>query len=204
MKCRAKMIDGSPVTFDWGPELCEDREGHPYIRRECIGEGFFVVTESYAYGEGENGRIKNMRLALERAGVDTATVEYWSDQARGALGFAPPGAWIRMFAPDTWYLEAMSEPLKPGINWMRSDLEVENARLAKMLAEERGKVAELQERLKEPPRVEWLGDGISLAMIEAGYEEARICDIEFTRNVMMGAKLRHSIARIFRAMEKAR
>lgn len=76
MKCRAKMIDGSPVTFEITPEEVVDRDGHPHLQQDAIGEGFFVRSVPYAYWGGVKYRDDRMRVALECSGVDTATVEY--------------------------------------------------------------------------------------------------------------------------------
>lgn len=73
------MIDSSPVTFEMtdcgGVRWVERSTGHtgicaPYTTK-FEGEGFSVVSEFHT---GE--RTKCDRAALERAGVDTATVEY--------------------------------------------------------------------------------------------------------------------------------
>lgn len=119
IKCRAKMIDGSPVTFEWhdlGGLLYRDTktglEGicGPYTV-DMIGEGFFVRIEGGIFTEARFGNIwlEHCRLALEHAGVDTATAQQWDEdiwnqissywegttqRCRGTLG-----AWVPLFPP---------------------------------------------------------------------------------------------------------
>lgn len=101
-QCRAKMIDGSSVTFEWGPEEVVQIDGHPNIRVDCIGHGFHVRSESYAYDGGEALRFENMRAALRWSGVDTATVEYLDyekpERITGFL-FRCRAHWVPVFPP---------------------------------------------------------------------------------------------------------
>lgn len=94
MKCRAKMIDGSPVTFEITAEEVVDRYGHPHLQQDAIGEGFFVRSVPYAYWGGIKYRDDRMRVALDLSGVDTATVEYWTDSVQPRNGW-----WSLMFPP---------------------------------------------------------------------------------------------------------
>ncbi len=105
VKCRAKMCDGSPVTFD-----CEDHGVVPLDGlRDChlttfIGDGFFVRSEYRSiwddrFGSDAEHRAHVDRLALERSGVDTATVERWEiTPVCGQNGEAfPCGRWVPVF-----------------------------------------------------------------------------------------------------------
>lgn len=102
MRCKAKMIDGSPVTFEM-VEYQVEVDSHPYLRTECSGEGFFVRSSTYAYWGGEAYRKSRIKLALERAGVDTATVEYEEnfyqpDQPIGSIRWGDL-RWVPLFLP---------------------------------------------------------------------------------------------------------
>lgn len=109
IKCRAKMIDGSPVTFDLLPEETVTVGEHPHIQRECIGHGLHVVSSSYAYWGGTAQRYEAMRSAIERAGVYTATAEMWKLHPDGVLTRVEQkkpgiisfecGRWVRLFPP---------------------------------------------------------------------------------------------------------
>lgn len=91
MKMRAKMVDGSPVTFesiDHGGlkyRLNNDSELKvcPPYTTEFVGEGFHVISKwsGQAMYLDQDDLIGYPRLAydrwsLARSGVDTATVEY--------------------------------------------------------------------------------------------------------------------------------
>lgn len=67
------MIDGSPVTFEFTDHGLGYR---PFvITMTASGEGFYVEAVS-SVGLREDARMGGFRVALERAGVDTATAEY--------------------------------------------------------------------------------------------------------------------------------
>lgn len=51
---------------------------------------------------------------------------------------------------------------------------------------------------------EWLGDGVTLEMIDVAVQEASSFVAEHGTVASMGPKLRHMLARIYRAMEKAK
>lgn len=103
MKMRARMVDGSPVTFEstdlslmyelsenWEDGLTPDpvyakrfRFFRPVHVTEFVGEGFFVRSiwdgmAQYLKSDDPIGyhRMAFDRSMLERSGVDTATVEY--------------------------------------------------------------------------------------------------------------------------------
>lgn len=103
MKMRARMVDGSPVTFEstdlglmyelgenWEGGLTPDpayakrfRFSRPVHVTEFVGEGFFVrsIWDGRAQYIKSDDPIGYPRLAfdrnmLERSGIDTATVEY--------------------------------------------------------------------------------------------------------------------------------
>ncbi len=114
-RCRAKMIDGSPVTFEFhdrGP-LLEDIDGTVWLRRyhatsapvhvsEMIGEGFHVVSVvpdqwDDRFGSPAAKRQHFDRIALERSGVDTATVERWEEGVQPRSGW-----WVPMFPIPTY------------------------------------------------------------------------------------------------------
>lgn len=103
MKCRAKTITGQPLTFEITPEEVVDRDGHPHLQQDAIGEGFFVRSVPYAYWGGVKYRDDRMRVALERSGVDTATVEYLD--ARPEIDLVrfgrsdDAGCWLPLFPP---------------------------------------------------------------------------------------------------------
>ena len=109
MKCRAKMIDGSPVTFEMTDrgklfELGADgRDGfaseEPFAKwrhYRCVlvtdfeGEGFSVQCVT-PYTESVELRAALERSHLERSGVDTATVEYAEPLVRSG--------WLPLFPP---------------------------------------------------------------------------------------------------------
>lgn len=53
-------------------------------------------------------------------------------------------------------------------------------------------------------RPEWLGDGITMEMIDAGISEFTVATLEHGSRSAMTTKLRHVLSRVWRAMEKAR
>lgn len=97
MKMRAKMVDGSPVTFeqiDWGGRnyVADDSKlmiGPPY-KTEYVGEGFHVISMWHGQpcpdtSSSSGHRLTYDRWSLHRAGVDTSTVEFWNRPYHGAI-----------------------------------------------------------------------------------------------------------------------
>lgn len=94
-QCRAYMIDGTPVTFDWidhGPVYVLGENGDDgftdskelaarwrHVKKvllsEFIGHGFHVLS-NFPFDESVEARAAHDEYVLRRAGVDTATVEY--------------------------------------------------------------------------------------------------------------------------------
>lgn len=73
--CRARMIDGTPVTFDWtdrGP--IRSPHGDVY-RTEIIGHCLHVLSETDR-GVSAATRTAVDRAKLERSGIDTKTAVY--------------------------------------------------------------------------------------------------------------------------------
>ncbi len=182
ISCRAKMCDGTPVTFEWEDRgECWARPGDPiFLVTEMIGHGFHVVSRVPYNLQNVAYRHDRVRSALEHAGVDTATVEYES----GFYDDQPPGPSRYWRAGDTWvnrrwvkmFPVVKEEPasLMPGPIFYRDS---EIYRLAAML---------------EHP---------TERMIEAGYD--KWLELEVARSpTRVGAHA--MICAIWRAMEKAR
>lgn len=124
MQCRAKMIDGSPVTFDWidhgglrwvPSESDNSGWGAPYFT-EMVGHGFEVWSMWRGYSQDTPyDRIEADRRALERSGIDTATVERWEPEvARLPTGvkFSYADCWVPVFPP---VLKEAPASLMPGM-----------------------------------------------------------------------------------------
>ncbi len=119
IKCRAKMIDGTPVTFehhDCGPVYSPEIQQN-VLRSAYTGEGFYVVSDVPGMSHSTEWRLSRDRYALERCGVDTATVERW-EPGRHHVRWAPDnndlywvdGRWEPMFPPSP---ELKREPATP-------------------------------------------------------------------------------------------
>lgn len=209
MKCRAKTITGQPLTFEITPEEVVDRDGHPHLQQDAIGEGFFVRSVPYAYWGGTKYRLDRMKSALDRAGVDTATVEYhqW-----GVNRFGKPWEkWLPLFTPvvkQPWKVGWVDAGGKPGGIIYTED---EVTSLRSMLDAERRMNKELSERLaakvldkafsdatKMPGRMIYVGaEGlVTEAMLEAGWAAMRA-------SPLYGEPAK-TLEMIWRAMEKAR
>lgn len=192
-RCRAKMIDGSRVTFEHHDRGLIDRlaksDAEDVYAVELIGEGFHVWSEVSRWASHPIDQSRNVALChhLERSGVDTATVEYRTenrDPTQGVLGWW----WTPLFPP---VLREEPASINPGIlTYMRTPAEQEVLRLSKMLSAECAMTKELQRRLQDRAEPTWL-------MTNAGAE------------VLASAKyrdesMRETLAAIWRAMEKAR
>lgn len=93
IRCRARMIDGTPVTFELKDHGRVPLDG----LRDCylttmIGEGLFIRSEFRPLGNATN-RFEFDRATLERHGIDTSTVERWESWGAGE------GVWESMFEP---------------------------------------------------------------------------------------------------------
>lgn len=105
MKLRAKMIDGTLVTFeshDLGQQMLTILYSDGLAIRagyvtEFVGEGLYVRSECCG---GPEQRREADRLALEHGGVDTATVE--------VLEFS--GDWWRPLWPNFWDGQTLRVP----------------------------------------------------------------------------------------------
>lgn len=113
MKCRAKMINGSPVTFnryDLGLQTYREEDdnilGIRHRVTEFVGEGFYVrsrVPSDY----GLSLRAVRDEFALKRSGVDTATVEYIEGYAQHRFDSRMPSDlrpnWVPLFPPSAGF-----------------------------------------------------------------------------------------------------
>lgn len=92
--CRAKMIDGTPVTFD-ALDWDNTYPGRPnrWVT-EYLGHGFGVISESPKHFDHPY-RVERDRQALENAGVDIYTMEAKFDDE-----------WVRVHSPP----ELKNEP----------------------------------------------------------------------------------------------
>lgn len=107
IKCRARTIRGDAVSFDYEERLIRSPLGDAYVA-EFVGEGFHAVSEVGRYW-GDRSSVYVMdrhRLALDRAGIDTATAQRWEAEnptvawirAGGNLA-GPWGRWVPLFPP---------------------------------------------------------------------------------------------------------
>jgi len=114
-QCRARMIDGTPVTFEH-IDLGNVAAGIYGV--DMIGHGFHVRALSWA--SDYKARTEMDRRELERAGVDTATVEYLDSYSEHRLhpwlsSDLRPN-WVPMFSKESVWGIDWSKPasLAPG------------------------------------------------------------------------------------------
>lgn len=114
MKCRAKMIDQSPVTFSL---IAITPFETPVAFTAFEGEGFSAGTELYSLKDVDHRATMEER-ALRENGVDTATVEYFQDDGMASRA---PGYWLPLFPPVVTKPPS-TQAMKPGITYV-SDFE---------------------------------------------------------------------------------
>lgn len=230
MKCRARMIDGSWVTFERHVRDVVERDAYraitgttdwPYglllsvLITEFVGEGFHALAVTKwggNYGsleEASSWRTRDELLILERSGVDTATVEYWQEgnwQAHQHMMFSDG-------SPDQhkrWQMDGNWVPLFPPV--LREEPETiapgslsymsvgEVEGLRKMLNAERRVTVELKRRLEA-------GGEPTFDMVAAGAAKLHdvLQDVAISRGeVMPRDGYGEAIRAIWRAMEKTR
>lgn len=214
MKCRAKMINGDPVTFERHDrglirEASTSSNEKDAYAIELLGEGFHVWSEVSRWAAEPIARSREVALRhhLECSGVDTATAERWDPDGLTPFGdfsrgVAYVGRWEPLFPPvsrtptmdrlthDLSFVERLSVK-----DIMYTGQEME--RVCKMLESERAMNRELMRRLG--------AEGLCTeAMIEAGYHKWRELDLQNGRSCVTTWGLRQTIEQVWRAMEKAR
>lgn len=125
MKCRAKMCNGDPLTFEWTDHgLQRSPTGDRYVA-EAVGDGFHVISEVDRYvAEGSFSLVEEgYRISLERSGVATATVEYWQEAApmmrHGDEEWHTGDRWVPLFLP---VLNIEPSSVAPGtVHWIDAD-----------------------------------------------------------------------------------